>query len=894
MPGRGLHPQIGIRTRLLPDPLCAMARPAHQLESTTLMVRHAPLWLDRFPKSKRPAFPRWRGDAETGVVVIGGGLTGCSTALRTESGRRAGDPARSRSPRRRQHRGVERPHPRGLRRLLPSDHAGARPAHRANPVDGRAARLARLRRSPAAAVDPLRPRPDCAAPGVPARRDEAETRAGRETRRESRSHVADTGRGEARDRTGHRRSDRRAWPSRAIRSRRASVWRLRPRRGRRASSSSHRSRGSATGADRSRLRPRPGRIHAESAIVATSARLTDLRALRRHLTPFHRYTVVTDPLDAVVRKAIGPPAAVVQDDDAPSHLVQWLKDGRVMVTGADQPAVAPRTHPQALIAAYRSADVRAVTALSRRSRAPCRRGPGHRRTMPTADGLPYLGPHRNFPRHFFALGDARHGPGAAWLASRLAMRWVTRPAREGRRGLRVRPGSLTGFKVAAPGSRLAPGMLRGCSSRRVTCDLYQETSMASSREQEIDHILRRAGFGATEEEVNSYARLAFGGPTLVLARLLSYQQIADDVDEQIGKPGYVGITARGEFQPAANITDARQRWLFRMVHTDRPLQEKMALFWHNHFATGYTKIAGELSATEATRVLAAKPEEDAGGVPVSSSCFGPARWATSAICSSPWRRTRRCWCGWTAGPTCARSPQENFARELMELFTMGVGTLRRNRRLRGRAGLHRLESVQAGQRRRAALHASTTTPRSTRRPRRSSRSRSIADGGRIDPEPLGRGRDAGRPRSDHRGRPASRDRTAAGAQAVQLFRQRGRPARYRAHQPDVAALYYDSGSEISAVMRVLLLSPQFRDPANYYKRYSWPVEFVGAVAQGSRLVRLFGQRRAQPAHQHGPAVVRAARRRRLGSRSRVVLERRYARANELRRAAGDQPEVCAA
>src|SRR4051812_24138292 len=44
------------------------------------MVRHAPLWLERVPKSRRPAYPRWGGDAETEVVVIGGGLTGCSTA----------------------------------------------------------------------------------------------------------------------------------------------------------------------------------------------------------------------------------------------------------------------------------------------------------------------------------------------------------------------------------------------------------------------------------------------------------------------------------------------------------------------------------------------------------------------------------------------------------------------------------------------------------------------------------------------------------------------------------------------------------------------------------------------------------------------------------------------
>ena len=76
------------------------------------------------------------------------------------------------------------------------------------------------------------------------------------------------------------------------------------------------------------------------------------------------------------------------------------------------------------------------------------------------------------------------------------------------------------------------------------------------------------------------------------------------------------MTARaaGGFQPATNIDDARQRWLFRMVHSQRPLQEKMALFWHNHFATAYSKIAGAFGAAEATRMFAAKPTEDPNGV----------------------------------------------------------------------------------------------------------------------------------------------------------------------------------------------------------------------------------------------------------------------------------------
>jgi glycine/D-amino acid oxidase-like deaminating enzyme len=40
----------------------------------------------------------------------------------------------------------------------------------------------------------------------------------------------------------------------------------------------------------------------------------------------------------------------------------------------------------------------------------------------TVDGLPYVGLHRNFPHHLFALGQARHGAGVAWLAARLLLR----------------------------------------------------------------------------------------------------------------------------------------------------------------------------------------------------------------------------------------------------------------------------------------------------------------------------------------------------------------------------------------------------------------------------------------------------------------------------------------
>ena len=119
--------------------------------------------------------------------------------------------------------------------------------------------------------------------------------------------------------------------------------------------------------------------------------------------------------------------------------------------------------------------------------------------------------------------------------------------------------------------------------------------MAANQDREIEHLLRRAGFGARPDELETYGQMAVPQAT---DALLNYDRFIDVVDTFIGQPGYVNTTIRGQFLPQSNIVDARQRWLFRMVHSDRPLQEKMTLFWHNHFATGYTKIAGAIPRTK--------------------------------------------------------------------------------------------------------------------------------------------------------------------------------------------------------------------------------------------------------------------------------------------------------
>jgi uncharacterized protein (DUF1800 family) len=191
------------------------------------------------------------------------------------------------------------------------------------------------------------------------------------------------------------------------------------------------------------------------------------------------------------------------------------------------------------------------------------------------------------------------------------------------------------------------------------------------REERIEHLLRRAGFGGSPEEV---AELSEIGYQAAVDMLVFFEQAPDDVDARIGVPGTVGITTRTQFVPDTSITDARQRWLFRMVHSRRPLQEKMALFWHHHFATAYQKIADTYGGTIATRMMAASEAYNGPkGAPAGQiemfrqHALGNFYDLLVKVARDPAMLV------WLDGRLNVRgTPQENFAREVMELFTMGI------------------------------------------------------------------------------------------------------------------------------------------------------------------------------------------------------------------------------
>ncbi len=341
---------------------------------------------------------------------------------------------------------------------------------------------------------------------------------------------------------------------------------------------------------------------------------------------------------------------------------------------------------------------------------------------------------------------------------------------------------------------------------------------------EIEHLLRRAGFGTRLDELGSYSDQT---PAQTVDTLVNYDRIADLVDARIGQPGYVGITTGGsQFSPQSNINHARQRWLFRMVHSDRPLQEKMTLFWHNHFATGYNKINGALGNTEAARYLAARASEDPGKVRgqiemLRDNALGNFRDILLNIAKDTAMLV------WLDGRTNTKAkPQENFGREIMELFTVGVGhytepDVYAAARVFSGWNLVRLGSAADGSQHQEFAYVASqheTTAKLFSFP-------IYADGNNTIPA---RSADQGMQDGVDLINALAGNPNTARYLAAKLYRffvsEFGAPD--ASFVDAIAGVYLQSRSDMKAVMRAVLLSPQFWDRRSFFARYSWPVEFV--------------------------------------------------------------------
>ena len=157
------------------------------------------------------------------------------------------------------------------------------------------------------------------------------------------------------------------------------------------------------------------------------------------------------------------------------------------------------------------------------------------------------------------------------------------------------------------------------------------------------HLLRRAGFGGTAADV---ARLASLGMSGAVDSLL--HPTAPDADFPLYPPSEI------LFDPKKARQATQLWWLDRMLRTNRPLVEKMVLFWHGHFATSLGKVQPQYMAGQINlfRQLALTR------FPV----------LLSAVTRDPAMLI------WLDNRANAKAhPNENYAREVMELFALGLG-----------------------------------------------------------------------------------------------------------------------------------------------------------------------------------------------------------------------------
>ena len=159
------------------------------------------------------------------------------------------------------------------------------------------------------------------------------------------------------------------------------------------------------------------------------------------------------------------------------------------------------------------------------------------------------------------------------------------------------------------------------------------------------HLMRRAGFGATRPELEA---LAVKGYDAVVEELISPTTPHGTPDDLIRRyhseqSGMMGQTAPGAY------------WLYCTLFTDRPLHEKMTLCWHNIFATGYAKIAQGKVLMDQIRMFRRYG-------------MGSFKTLLDELSKDP---AMIIWLDNQDNHNGAIN--ENFGRELLELFSMGVG-----------------------------------------------------------------------------------------------------------------------------------------------------------------------------------------------------------------------------
>lgn len=182
------------------------------------------------------------------------------------------------------------------------------------------------------------------------------------------------------------------------------------------------------------------------------------------------------------------------------------------------------------------------------------------------------------------------------------------------------------------------------------------------------HLLMRAGFGGSPERIRAMHALGLDG---MVDALVDYEAQADELGpfpwRRESKPptrlqyARMSEDERRQARRALRVADQRTMnstrawWVRRMLTSKRPLEERMTLFWHGHFTTSYRDVRRSKLLSQQNELLRAHATGNFGELLVEIS-RDP---AMLAYLNNNQNRKGR--------------PNENYAREVMELFSLGIG-----------------------------------------------------------------------------------------------------------------------------------------------------------------------------------------------------------------------------
>lgn len=173
-------------------------------------------------------------------------------------------------------------------------------------------------------------------------------------------------------------------------------------------------------------------------------------------------------------------------------------------------------------------------------------------------------------------------------------------------------------------------------------------------ERKAAHLLRRAGFGGTPDEVRRYAGMGADQAAATLTALPKADAIAPPAGLSDAALPMLADTKRERFRERQQVVASLELWwLNRMLTTSAPLQEKMALYFHGHFTSRATPLFPTITYNQNALFR--------------QSALGNLRELTRSVSKDAAMLLYL-----NGAQNVAAHPNENYARELMELFTLGV------------------------------------------------------------------------------------------------------------------------------------------------------------------------------------------------------------------------------